>query len=416
MTAAARPCDDRAVIAAHRPLAFARRDDRRMLAGVAGGFADAHGLDPVVVRCALVITAFAGGLGIVVYAVGFAWSAVGLGVTARPPLAVDRRRTTAFACVLAGAVLLVRASGLWPGDPVMLAATIVVAGLAVLGVFGAGAGVGASRLHASRRRVETVLPGVTAGRWARLRITGGAVMLAIGLVVAGGQRGVSRGVRLGVIATAFTVVGVALVLGPWIARAAQEAAEERRQRIRSEERAEMAAHLHDSVLQTLALIQRSAGDPRRTVTLARRQERELRAWLFGAEVPDETLAGAVRSMAEDIEAAYDVAVDAVVVGDRAFDDVGAAVVAAAREACVNAAKHSGAHEVSLYVEVGADTIDAFVRDRGCGFDRDRVAGDRRGISESIVGRVERAGGTVDVDTRVGVGTEVQLHVPVGAPS
>jgi signal transduction histidine kinase len=355
----------------------------------------------------------------VAYAVGFAWSAMGaVGGPVAPlvPVPVDRRRTTAFACVLAGGVLLVRSSGLWPGDPVMVAATIVVAGLAVLGVFGAGAGVGASRLHASRRRVETLLPGVTAGRWARLRITGGAVMLAIGLVVAGGQRGVSRGVRLGVIATAFTVVGVALVLGPWIARAAQEAAEERRQRIRSEERAEMAAHLHDSVLQTLALIQRSAGDPRRTVTLARRQERELRAWLFGAEVPDETLAGAVRSMAEDVEAAYDVAVDAVVVGDRPFDDPGAAVVAAAREACVNAAKHSGEHEVSLYVEVGVDAIDAFVRDRGRGFDRDGVAADRRGISESIVGRVERAGGTVDIDARVGVGTEVQLHVPVGAPT
>ena len=120
MTARARPCDDRVVIATHRPLAFARRDDRRMLAGVAGGFADAHGLDPVVVRCALVISAFAGGLGLVAYAVGFAWSAVGAVGGPVVPLPVDRRRTVAFACVLAGSVLLVRVSGLWPGDPVMV--------------------------------------------------------------------------------------------------------------------------------------------------------------------------------------------------------------------------------------------------------------------------------------------------------
>jgi signal transduction histidine kinase/phage shock protein PspC (stress-responsive transcriptional regulator) len=400
--------------AAARPLAFARRRDRRMVAGVAGGFADAHGVDPVVVRAALVVATVAGGLGLVVYAVGFAWAtepAAGEPVAGR---AVDPRRTVAVACVLAGGVMLMRAAGLWPGDPLVLAAGIVAAGLAALGVFGSGASV--PDRGGGRALVERRLPGVTAGRYARLRITGGALVLAVGLVVAGAHQGVSSGVRLGILATALTVVGVALVLGPWIARTAQEVAEERRERIRSQERAAMAAHLHDSVLQTLALIQRSAGDPRRTVTLARRQERELRAWLYGGDTTSATLAAAVRAMVEDVESTYDVTVDAVVVGDRSYDERAGAVVAALREACVNAAKHSGVHEVSVFVEVTTGAVDAFVRDRGRGFVRADVAPDRRGISESIEGRIVRLGGTVEIDSAPGSGTEVHLRLPGEAGS
>jgi signal transduction histidine kinase len=174
----------------------------------------------------------------------------------------------------------------------------------------------------------------------------------------------------------------------------------------------MAAHLHDSVLQTLALIQRTADDPRRTITLARQQERELREWLYGTVgATDETLDVAVRSMAHEVETAYDVRVELVLVGDAPMDVDLVSFVAALREACVNAAKHSGVAEMSVFVESTPDAIDAFVRDRGRGFERGDTTPDRRGIAQSIEGRLDRMGGTAVVDSVVGQGTEVRLSLP-----
>jgi signal transduction histidine kinase/phage shock protein PspC (stress-responsive transcriptional regulator) len=388
-----------------RPLAFGRRADRRVLTGVAGGFADQHGVDAGVVRAGLVLLALAGGLGVLVYAIGYAWSAdPDAPVPAAHPR--DLRRSVAFVFMVAGAALLVRATGLWIGDTVMIPLAVVGAGVAVIGAR-QDAGETSALLAASR------LPEMVDGRYTRLRLTGGAVLVAVGLVLLGGRKGVAGSLRYSAIAAACTIVGVALVFGPWIARTAQEVTEERRRRIRSEERAEMAAHLHDSVLQTLALIQRNADDPRRTVTLARRQERELRSWLYGAGAPDATLAAAVRTMVEDVETLHDVRVDVVVVGDRPLDEAAATVLAATREATVNAAKHAGVAEVSVYVEAHDDAIEAYVRDRGQGFDRATVAADRKGISESIEGRIERAGGTVHIETGPGTGTEV--HIALVAP-
>ena len=401
MTTPAGTCDDRDGMTT-RPLAFSRRADRRVLAGVAGGFADAHGVDALVVRAVLVLLTLAGGLGVVIYVLGFAWSAEG--PNAKATTAVDVRRTVAFVCVATGASLFVRASGLWLGDTFMLALAVVAAGVVLVST--RSVPLDATRLWSTSR--DTAL----FGRYARWRLLAGAVLVALGLLILGARRGVSGDVRFGAIATALTVVGVALVFGPWLARSAQEVAEERRQRIRSEERAAMAAHLHDSVLQTLALIQRNASDPRRTVTLARRQERELRDWLYGTGEGAETLAAAVRAMAEDVEALHAVRVDAVVVGDRAMDDAAATVLGAVREASVNAAKHAGVHEVSVFVEVRSSHIEAFVRDRGQGFDPGSVASDRKGISESIETRVERAGGTALIDTAPGHGTEVHIHLPL----
>ena len=159
-------------------------------------------------------------------------------------------------------------------------------------------------------------------------------------------------------------------------------------------------------------IQRNANDPRRTVTLARRQERELRDWLYGTSAGPDTLSAAVRAMAEDVESLHDVRVDAVVVGDRAMDESGVTLLAAVREATVNAAKHAGVHEVSVFVEVRSGDIEAFVRDRGQGFDRGSVASDRKGISESIESRIERAGGTAEIESSPGRGTEVHLLLPL----
>ncbi len=181
---------------------------------------------------------------------------------------------------------------------------------------------------------------------------------------------------------------------------------------RAAEKSRVAAHLHDSVLQTLALIQRESSDPSRVVALARRQERELRDWLFGDTAPVAGgLGDAVRQMAAEIEESYRVEVDVVVVGDAPMHPAADALVRAGREAIVNAAKHSGAALVSVYAEADPKVIKLFVRDRGTGFDPAVVAVDRRGLDESVAGRIARVGGTYEIRSSPGHGTEIHLEVP-----
>ena len=206
------------------------------------------------------------------------------------------------------------------------------------------------------------------------------------------------------------LVAGTLILAPWWIRLVRGLADERAERVRSQERAELAAHLHDSVLQTLALMQRQADNPREVAGLARRQERELRAWLNGGRPFGErsTLAAALELAAAEAEEDHGVAVDVVVVGDCPLDDAAEALVAAAREAIVNAAKFAGPHPVSVFAEIGGDNIEVFVRDRGPGFDPETVPADRRGVRESIVGRMRRHGGDASIHTAAGTGTEVEL--------
>ena len=162
------------------------------------------------------------------------------------------------------------------------------------------------------------------------------------------------------------------MLGPWVYRLTSDLAAERAERVRTQERADLAAHLHDSVLQTLALIQKNAGDAATVARLARSQERDLRAWLFDARrAGGGTLVAALRGIVREIEDTYGVDVELVTVGDCDLDDTLAPVVAAAREATVNAAKHAGSPLVDLYSEVGAADVEVFVRDRGTGFDPSR---------------------------------------------
>ena len=188
-------------------------------------------------------------------------------------------------------------------------------------------------------------------------------------------------------------------------------AAERAERIRSQERSEVAAHLHDSVLQTLALVQKRAGDPREVANLARRQERELRAWLGGGRPePGESLASSLEAVAAEVEETHRVPIDVVAVGDAPMDDRGVALVAAAREALVNAAKFAGGAPVQLYAEVGEERTEVFVRDRGPGFDASAVPEDRRGLRESIIGRMQRHGGRAVVHSAPGTGTEVELVI------
>src|SRR6185437_16374235 len=205
--------------------------------------------------------------------------------------------------------------------------------------------------------------------------------------------------------------------GPWWLRLLRDLIAERQARTRAEERADMAARVHDSVLQTLAMIQRSAEQPQKVVQLARAQERELRAWLFDGDLPGTaadgatSLAAAVQSIALEVEAVHEVAVDVVTVGDCPLDDRLHALLGATREATVNAAKWSAASTVSLYAEVEPARASVFVRDRGRGFDPDAVADDRRGIAESIQARMVRQGGRAILRTALGEGTEVELRMP-----
>jgi signal transduction histidine kinase len=244
-------------------------------------------------------------------------------------------------------------------------------------------------------------------------VIGGVGLVIVGVTSVLAAHDALAQARAGALAIGATLVGVLLVTGPWLFRLVRELTAERRERIREHERAEVAAHVHDSVLQTLALIQGQAADPDAVRRLARRQERELREWLY--QKPGETadgsptFASALRATAADVEDAHGVDVEVVVVGDAPLDEALSATVAAAREGMVNAAKSSGASVVSVFAEIGPGGVEVFVRDRGKGFDPEDVPVDRRGIRDSIVGRMARHGGTGLVRSGPN-GTEVALSV------
>ena len=220
--------------------------------------------------------------------------------------------------------------------------------------------------------------------------------------------------RLGAVALATLITGAGLLLlfGPWIWRLAGDLTRERRERIRSEERAEMAAHLHDSVLQTLSLIQRSS-EPDEMSMLARAQERELRSWLYGAgPAGGDRLGAALGAAASRIEADHRVPIEVVTTGDDPeMTEPLQALVQAAGEAMTNAAKHSGAAQISVYAEAGEQGVEVWVSDQGSGFDPDDIPKERLGIRESIVARMGRAGGTAEISS-TDEGTEV--HLTIGA--
>ncbi|MCW2862396.1 MAG: putative signal transduction histidine kinase [Actinoallomurus sp.] len=259
----------------------------------------------------------------------------------------------------------------------------------------------------------------TQAMWLRSII--GTLLVAGGLVAFLAQK--IRPGEAGQVLLGSTVVlaGVAVVLAPWLLRLWRDLDTERRERIRSQERAEVAAHVHDSVLHTLTLIQRSAQDPREVQRLARAQERDLRAWLYEPKADaEQALAAAVRKAAAEVEDHHGVPIEVVCVGDCPLDERLGAMLQAAREAMVNAAKYAAgepvdpdepaASSLSVYAEVAGDEVSIFVRDRGRGFDLDAVPEDRMGLRESIIGRMERNGGKADIRTAPGEGTEVRLEM------
>ncbi|MGI9021884.1 MAG: ATP-binding protein [Acidimicrobiales bacterium] len=399
-----------------RPLRLARSRDDRVLAGVCAGLARSLGVDPLVVRVAFVALTVAGGTGAIAYLV--AWLFVP-GEGQRQSLArsiVRNRRwdlgqVLAGGSILLGGLLVVRNTGFWFDDAVVWPVLLAAVGLAVIWRQAGDDERGPPDRTAGRRPGRSV--DLRSRRAALARVVLGVVLVVTGVATFLAASDAFSALRQGLVATFVIVSGLALLSGPWVLRLGRDLSRERRERIRSEERAEVAAHLHDSVLQTLALIQRNAGDPRTVVTMARRQERELRGWLWesGRRPPDgQTLAAEVVRAAEDVEERHGVSIDVVTVGDCPLDDRLRAMVAVAWEAMVNAAMWSGVPTVSVYGEVAGEDASVFVRDWGAGFDPVAVAPDRHGVRESIVGRMARNGGTAVVRSTLGEGTEVQLRM------
>lgn len=378
-----------------------RRSEDRLLAGICGGISARTGIATVYVRAAFLVLSLVWGLGVVLYVA--AWASTldlptveAAGEPSSPP--AGRQTHLGAGLMLLAALIVVRSIGIWPGDGVFWPAAAIVFGSAFL----------LDRQGIDSRDFLTSLLDPRDASTRRRSIVG-VVLLIAGLGMFASTAVPQLGVSF--LAAAITGIGVTVLFGPWIWRLAKDLGVERSARIRQEERAEMAAHLHDSVLQTLALIQRT-DDPKRMVTLARGQERELRRWLYdrAPEAGTGSLSVVLQSTVDRLEADFDVPIDLVVAGGDVEGDLVSPLAAATGEAIANAAKHSGAAKISVYVEVSTDAVDVWVADQGKGFDPGTVADDRRGIADSIVGRMRRHGGTASITSETGEGTEVHLHV------
>jgi signal transduction histidine kinase len=352
---------------------FAPSSDERVIAGVCAGIAQTLGVDATLVRLVFALLALAGGAGILLYLGLWAWA--------------DGKRVwvAAVLAFFAGCVLL---------------GALGLSGQSVLGIALIAAGLALAWRQGGSFRPDAPLS------------YGGIALAALGAVVLlSGETTDSKLLAPGAVAGALLLIG-----GPWVWRLAVERDVERTARIRSEERSDVAARVHDPVLPTPALIQRHADEPRRVASLARRQERELRGWLY-ADHPlgDETasLVASLEAAAGDVEERHGVRVELASAGDCPVDASVSALVLAAREAMTNAAKFAGVEEIDVYVEVTDDSVGVFVRERGAGFDRTAVPPDRKGIAESIEGRMKRAGGRATIVSSPGEGTEVELHLPRG---
>lgn len=370
----------------------------RWVGGVAAAVAREIGVQPLVVRAAFAILALAGGWGLLFY--GLAWIVLAVAQPDRlapyqpePKAASPIHRHVAVGMIVVGLLSVFDRIGFAFFPKIVVPAGFILTGILIA--------------------------------WTRSRDESGAAAAArtaIGVVV--GLGGLIAFVlvsddfvdSLVVVLVAIVIAaGVGLVAFPSLARIGRELDVERQDRVRADERARVAAHLHDSVLQTLALIQRHADDPTRTAQLARQQERELRQWLYGAPATRATRLGpALEAMAAEVDAAHGVPVTVIAVGDTTDVDQTQVepLVAAAREAAVNAAKHSGTPRIDVFAERLPDRIEVFVRDTGHGFDPDAVPDDRRGLAESIRGRMQRAGGSATVHSAPGSGTEVELVLPL----
>jgi len=404
------------------------RDTRHgWVAGVLAGIGDRIGVDPLWLRIAFVIAAIATG-GLLLLAYLIAWAALPAAEGGPAPMARfgrssrgrgDWRVAVGAGLLTLSALLAFRQLGIWWSDPIAWPLVLAAFGVALLWVRSprrsappadrpaAELSPPSPSAEAPRKRVGSRLAEQYSGAFGVLLVVGAALLFLSSNHVLGGVRDAAL---TGVV----VLVALALILAPFLWRLGRNLAAERAERIRSEERAQLAAHLHDSVLQTLTLMQKRADDPREVASLARRQERELREWLAGggaSENGGRSLDSELRAAAVAIEDDHRVAIEAIVVGDCELDARAEAVLGAAREALLNAARHSGdTGPIRVYAEIDDAGIAVFVRDRGAGFDPGAVPEDRRGVRESIVGRMQRAGGRAEIRSSPGGGTEVSIEI------
>lgn len=412
----------------HRVRPFSRRSDGRLVGGVAVGLAEHLGLQPLAVRLGFALLAALNGFGIVLYLALWMFTPldrtdgeedVPAGIAAatragrrrrrlRGPSKGDLGQLTALVLLGAGLILLVQQTPLGVSPAVFV--PVLLGGLGVALIW-------RTADEQERRSMAVISPRApwlapllgTGGVGAVIRIVAGVGVIATGVVVFLVGQGELQATLDSLLGLAAVLGGLALIMGPWLWRLWRNLETERRERIVSQERADVAAHLHDSVLQTLALIQKHAHEPREVVRLARRQERDLRGWLYDDRADDATsFASALRKIAADVEEAHGVPVEVVTVGDVEIDERTRALLNAAREATVNAAKHSGASKVDIFAEVEGNDVELFVHDRGDGFDPESIPADRLGVRRSIIDRMERHGGSAEIRSTVGEGTEVHL--------
>ena len=396
-----------------------RTPDNRVLGGVAGGVSKATGIDVMWIRIGFVLLTIMSGVMVLGYAL--AWLLIPMeGATTNIATRAmgDRRglRLVMAVCLPLLIVMQIVVSSLHVGFVGFLGwPTVLAAGLLVL--------IWRNAEPDEKQFIDSdivpLLGADTHGgrrRWLVLRVAAGVAVLGLGIyLLVKGHTTVTALRPVG--GAALVVAASVIIFGPWWLSLIRDLIVERQARVRAEERTQMAAHVHDSVLQTLALIQRSADDPQNVVRLARAQERELRSWLFEGRPPgaigDEatTLSEGIDLLQRHVEADHGITVQVVLVGDCDLSDTLRALLDAAKEATVNAAKWAGVEEVSLYAEVEPDQVMLYVRDRGRGFDPDAVPDGRQGIAQSIKARVERHGGSAVIRSAPGQGAEVQLSMP-----
>ncbi|HEY6593299.1 MAG TPA: PspC domain-containing protein [Asanoa sp.] len=394
-----------------------RGRQQRMVAGVASGIAGHLGIPVTRVRVAFVVLLGFSGLGLLLYAAFWAILPPEPSGTEPPP---RRQLGQILPFVAIGLGVLVLQA--------LLFGTGGVAGTAgwLVAIIALGAGIIWHQSAPERRRQwSQTMPQVpwlgaivdeSDRRAFLLRFIGGGVLVAVGIigvVAVYAPRGDFGAVVNGILFALVGLAGVAVVAAPALWRTYNQLRAEREGRIREQERAEVAAMVHDQVLHTLALIQRNAGDVKAVQRLARGQERSIRNWLYRPTAsPTDRFAAALEQAAAEVEDTYTVTVEPVIVGDHETDEKVAAIVAAAREALVNAARHAKVQTISLYAEVEPDQLSIFVRDRGAGFDPSTVEDTRHGLRGSIVGRMQRHGGRSEIISEPGDGTEVRLIMPI----
>jgi signal transduction histidine kinase len=419
----AEPTPEPTPAAEDRPRAT-RVADGAWLGGVSTGLARHLGWPVLVIRIAFVALMTFQFIGVLAY--GALWlllppesvtkapglesaARAGMREQARPRRRVDWGMLLALAALGTGLLWIVQSSGLGISSRLFWPVAFACAGAAL--VWRQADSAQQRRWRAEAGGKAWLAPFIARGGWpalVRVIVGLGLVGAAFGIVIA--QQSEIDQLPDVLAMTTLALAGLGIVLAPWLYRSRTALNQARADKVRADARADMAAHLHDSVLQTLALIQRQADDPKAVQQLARRQERELRTWLYGEEAQTETLKAALTAAAAEVEDERGVPIEVVMVGDCETSDAVQALVRAAREALVNAAKHSGADKIDVYAEVDEERVEVFVRDRGQGFDLDAVADDRMGVKGSIVNRMARHGGTATVRSRPGEGTEVRLEI------